>query len=465
MNDPRRPRTSFTELHILLAGHTNVGKTSLLRTLGRLSDFGEVSASPSTTRQIQPLPLIETDQLRIVFFDSPGLEQTEPLLEQLDAGPDRRHSHSQRLRALLDEPALQHTAEQELRVLRQALDCDACLFVIDAREPVLEKYLDELFILSRTGRPLLPLLNFTAAADSREQEWRDALRSQGHAVTVAFDAVVYSWESERRLYRSLAAVFPAAEQALDELVRLRSRETDWRLDAACEALASGLIGLAAARRQARADDATAMQAARDALASDAREGEQQTITRILAAFSYNPEILGGALHEDVTDGRWQSDPLSASTLRYYGIKSVGPVMSGLVAGGTVDIAAGGTSLGLGTLTGGLLGAGVAGRQRLRTALDRHLRGVETVVLNEAVLRLIGSRNLQLIVRLQQRGHADQAPLAAANGQPPSGLFQKGLPRALIKAREHPAWQQADGDQDNNRTRAVAELQTELKRAI
>ncbi|MCK8517269.1 hypothetical protein M0534_13190 [Methylonatrum kenyense] len=29
----------------------------------------------------------------------------------------------------------------------------------------------------------------------------------------------------------------------------------------------------------------------------------------------------------MTDGRWQSDPLSVSTLRYYGIKSVDPVMS------------------------------------------------------------------------------------------------------------------------------------------
>ena len=462
MSGSERTPSSFTELNILLAGHTNVGKTSLLRTLGRLSDFGEVSASPSTTRQIQPLPLIETDTLRITFFDSPGLEQTDPLLDRLTENGESRHDHTRRLRALLDEPALQQGSEQELRVLRQALDCDACLFVIDAREPVLEKYLDELFILSRTGRPLLPLLNFTATADSREAAWRDALRAQGHAVTVAFDAVVYDWESERRLYRSLAAVFPAAEAALDELIRIRSHETDWRLNAACEALAEGLIGLAATRHQADADDTAAMHAAREALAADAREREQRIIARILAAFSYNTEILGGELHEDVTDGRWQSDPLSASTLRYYGIKSVGPVMSGLVAGGTVDIAAGGTSLGLGTLTGGLLGAGVAGRRRLRAALDRYARGLETLMLNESVLRLVGTRNLQLIVQLQQRGHASQQAVARTDLPANSGtLFRKGLPRPLLRARDAPHWAVDAGRADHLRERAVSQLREEL----
>ena len=462
MSGSERTPSSFTELNILLAGHTNVGKTSLLRTLGRLSDFGEVSASPSTTRQIQPLPLIETDTLRITFFDSPGLEQTDPLLDRLTDNGESRHDHTRRLRALLDEPALQQGSEQELRVLRQALDCDACLFVIDAREPVLEKYLDELFILSRTGRPLLPLLNFTATADSREAAWRDALRAQGHAVTVAFDAVVYDWESERRLYRSLAAVFPAAEAALDELIRIRSHETDWRLNAACDALAEGLIGLAATRHQADADDTAAMHAGQEALAADAREREQQIIARILAAFSYNTEILGGELHEDVTDGRWQSDPLSASTLRYYGIKSVGPVMSGLVAGGTVDIAAGGTSLGLGTLTGGLLGAGVAGRRRLRAALDRYARGLETLMLNESVLRLVGTRNLQLIVQLQQRGHASQQAVARTDLPANSGtLFRKGLPRPLLQARDAPQWAVSEDRADHSQDKAICRLRDDL----
>ncbi len=450
------------ELHLLLAGHTNVGKTSLLRTLGRLADFGEVSASPSTTRQIQPLPLIETPDLRITFYDSPGLERADQLLERLQDQQGARHDQAGRLRALLDDPDLQREAEQELRVLRQLLDCDACLFVIDAREPVLEKYLDELFILSRGGRPLLPLLNFTAADGSRETAWRDALRAQGHALTVAFDAVVYSWDSEQRLYRNLAAILPDAETALDELTRLRSRETDWRLAAACEALANTLIDLAAARERIPVDDTQQTADARGRLTNLVRQREQQLIDAILDAFGYQREILGDDLHADVLDGRWQRDALSENTLRHYGIKSVGPMLSGVVAGGTMDIATGGASLGLGAVTGGLIGAGLAGRQRLRTAMDRYARGLETLMVNESVLRLIGTRNLQLITQLQQRGHASQQAVARTARPANAGtLFRKGLPRPLLQARDAPRWAANEGRADHARDKAVWQLRDEL----
>ena len=42
---------------IAVVGHTNAGKTSLLRTLTRQVDFGEVSERPGTTRHAQALAL------------------------------------------------------------------------------------------------------------------------------------------------------------------------------------------------------------------------------------------------------------------------------------------------------------------------------------------------------------------------------------------------------------------------
>ena len=44
-------------LTIAVVGHTNAGKTSLLRTLTRRVDFGQVSARPGTTRQAEAVAL------------------------------------------------------------------------------------------------------------------------------------------------------------------------------------------------------------------------------------------------------------------------------------------------------------------------------------------------------------------------------------------------------------------------
>ena len=64
--------------------------------------------------------------------------------------------------------------EQEAKVLRQLLASDAGLYVIDAREPVLAKYKDELAVLAGCGKPLLPVLNFVAQPGHRDEEWRQA---------------------------------------------------------------------------------------------------------------------------------------------------------------------------------------------------------------------------------------------------------------------------------------------------
>ncbi|HLS42613.1 MAG TPA: GTPase, partial [Paenalcaligenes sp.] len=39
-------------LRLAVVGHTNTGKTSLLRTLTRDANFGEVRNSPGTTRHV-----------------------------------------------------------------------------------------------------------------------------------------------------------------------------------------------------------------------------------------------------------------------------------------------------------------------------------------------------------------------------------------------------------------------------
>jgi len=43
----------LSALQIAVVGHTNTGKTSLLRTLTRDVNFGEVADAPGTTKQVQ----------------------------------------------------------------------------------------------------------------------------------------------------------------------------------------------------------------------------------------------------------------------------------------------------------------------------------------------------------------------------------------------------------------------------
>src|SRR5574337_88992 len=126
-------------LSLAIVGHTNAGKTSLLRTLTRRADFGEVSGRPGTTRHAEAIDLRLDGQVAVRFIDTPGLEDSVALLEYLRALPG--DSRPERVRALLRGPEARAAFEQEAKVLRALIDrADAAMLVIDTREPVLPKY-------------------------------------------------------------------------------------------------------------------------------------------------------------------------------------------------------------------------------------------------------------------------------------------------------------------------------------
>ena len=80
-------------LKLALVGHTNVGKTSLLRTLTRDVEFGEVSPRASTTRHVEGARLSVDGQALLELYDTPGLEDAITLLdylERLDHPGERR---------------------------------------------------------------------------------------------------------------------------------------------------------------------------------------------------------------------------------------------------------------------------------------------------------------------------------------------------------------------------------------
>jgi len=145
-------------LKLALVGHTNVGKTSLLRTLTRDIGFGEVSHRPSTTRHVEGARLLVDGESLLELYDTPGLEDAIALLDHLERieRPGERLDGPARTERFLEGSEARQRFEQEAKVLRQLLASDAGLYVIDAREPVLAKYKDELAVLAGCGKPLLP---------------------------------------------------------------------------------------------------------------------------------------------------------------------------------------------------------------------------------------------------------------------------------------------------------------------
>ena len=123
-------------LKLAVVGHTNVGKTSLLRTLTRDVGFGEVSHRPSTTRHVEGARLSVDGEALLELYDTPGLEDAIALLDYLARldRPGERLDGPARLARFLDGSEARQRFEQEAKVLRQLLILHG-RYVCQARKP------------------------------------------------------------------------------------------------------------------------------------------------------------------------------------------------------------------------------------------------------------------------------------------------------------------------------------------
>ncbi|WP_430317447.1 GTPase/DUF3482 domain-containing protein, partial [Pseudomonas nitroreducens] len=305
-------------LKLAVVGHTNVGKTSLLRTLTRDVGFGEVSHRPSTTRHVEGARLSVDGEPLLELYDTPGLEDAIALRDFLDGleRPGERLDGPEKLRRFLDGSEARGRFEQEAKVLRQLLASDAGLYVIDAREPVLAKYRDELAVLAACARPLLPVLNFVASPQHREEQWREALSRLGLHALVRFDSVAPPLDGERRLYESLALLMERARPQLDRLVADHEAQAVARREAGARLIAELLVDVAACRQLVPAGDA-AVRAATETLRNQVRQREDTCVKALLSLYAFRKDDARAA-DLPLMDGRWGDDLFNPETLRQLG---------------------------------------------------------------------------------------------------------------------------------------------------
>ncbi len=368
-------------ISLSLVSHTNVGKTTLARTL-LARDIGEVRDEAHVTETAESQVLIESPQGdRLLLWDTPGFGDSLRLAKRMaqsgnpigwlltevwDRWRDRAFWSSQR--------ALKHVWEQ----------CDVVLYLVNASEaPEDAGYLDaELQVLSLTGKPAIALLNQLGAPGSAgepelEARWRKRLQgAKGVHAVLPLDAFSRCWVQEGVLWQAVTPLLPEAQRAAFERLQAAWRERQlsiWR-----ESMA------VLAQRLARAVLDTQRVAASDwrgqvrslggrlSRALGLRDEDQSADAPQQRAMAQLAERLDDDVKRSTDaliqlhglDGRAGNDVL-AKLAHHYAMRNPidegraaiwGGVVTGALAGLKADIATGGLTLGGGLLAGGVIGA-------------------------------------------------------------------------------------------------------------
>jgi hypothetical protein len=376
VNVPYFPQVSIS---LSLISHTNVGKTTLARTLLR-RDVGEVRDAAHVTETADRFLLIGTPQGdELLLWDTPGFGDSARLLRRLQQdGNPLGWFLTQVWDRLVDRPFF--SSQQALRNIRD--QADVVLYLVNAGEhPAAAGYVDaEMQILGWIHKPVLVLLNQLGPPRPADVEAGEVRHWATHLAgypwvrdTLAFDAFARCWVQEHELLERIGALLPAAQRdsfgRLADAWRARNQQTfEQSMQALARQLAATATDSATVARQgvgaaakswlttllgSRQGSDVATDAAMAQLAqrldAEVRRATDELIALHGLSGKASAEILQRMGAEYSVDKA--ADPGKASL--------VGAAVSGALGGLAADLAAGGLTFGAGAVLGGLLGAASA----------------------------------------------------------------------------------------------------------
>lgn len=370
--------TDLMRIHLSLVSHTNIGKTTLARTLlGR--DIGEVADRAHVTETTDDYVLARTPEgCELILWDTPGFGNSVALAKRLEgrANPvgwflsevwDRVANKT----LWLNQKALKHVKETSSIVL----------YLVNVTElPDSAPYVSaEMKILEWIGKPVIVLLNQMGQPKPPEAEqadvdrWKDAMSSYPIVSSVLpMDAFARCWVQEYALFDAIAKALPEELQAtFDALQEVWSRKRKAAYNASIQAIAHYLEKLANDREVVESVSIKnhlrflgkrlgliknetindPISSAQTALASRAADELCDLTDKLISINS----LKGKGVRKELLQ-RVQSDWKVTRSVPLAPTVAFGAVSSGAAGGLATDLVTGGLSIGLGTFIGSLVGA-------------------------------------------------------------------------------------------------------------
>ncbi|MEM9553918.1 MAG: DUF3482 domain-containing protein [Acidobacteriota bacterium] len=401
------PGAAAERITLSLVSHTNVGKTTLARTLLR-RDVGEVLDQAHVTEEAERFVLVtagyEPAVLHEVVLDERAQDDTtrdDPAPDD-PASSDAERSPRQAELVLWDTPGFGDSARllRRLRTeespvlwfLQQTWDrlvdrpfwssqratlnvrqeADVVLYLVNAaEEPEDAGYVDlELELLDWLGVPVLLLLNQTGELGERpellreaRERWRRHCERFGvvHGV-LPLDAFSRAWVQESRLLEEVEALLPEARRPAMAALRAAWDARNLEVfERAVDAMADYLVRSGRDRETlpSKRPSTEEKQRAMEELVRRLGRSTQELMTTLLAVHQLEGEAAAAIdrqLDAFAVEGEDRLDPERGALL--------GGIVSGAVGGLAADLLSGGLTFGGGMLAGAILGAlGGAGLAR------------------------------------------------------------------------------------------------------
>lgn len=364
-------------LTVSLISHTNVGKTTLARTLLR-RDVGEAYDRSHVTDISEAYVMVASQGRRLLLWDTPGFGDTARLLRRLrQSEKPIQWITTQLWDRYVNRPLW--CSQQAVKNVRE--EADIVLYLVDASQrPEEMPFVDmEMEILSWIGKPVVLLLNQTGPPRAPEVEKEDEERWRRHMRrfpivqnAINLDAFARCWVQEGELLEQLAPAVPVAKKETFRVLREAWREKNLTVHreavaVLAQALTASLLDVVKVSNESWWQKIGLKRGELDEEMTEARRQLSERLSqRAIDVTNELIKLFG-------LEGQ-SSHPLGHQSRELFGNNhrvneslwtAIGGLASGLTSGVIVDILSHGTTVFAGTVLGAL-GGGVSGYMLAKT---------------------------------------------------------------------------------------------------
>ncbi len=341
-----------------IVGHPNKGKSSIVATLAE-DDSVAIAPDPGTTRVARSYRMRINDEVLYELIDTPGFQRARAVLDWL-----RRHERGADARPqVVQEFVAAHADDvrfdDERELLKPVLAGAGVLYVVDGAHPYGPEYEPEMEVLRWTGQARMALINLIGPGDHVE-EWRRAL-NQYFSIVRVFDAQRADFGKRMELlraFRELGEQRAPWRGALDRAIAALEQDRIGRRRSAAAEIASLLTDVLAWRESAPAPEEADHAAIAERLTERLKKRiahRERSAREEVQSFYRHTTLERLESHVDLLS----TDLFSEQSFVVFGLSAreltITGAASGALAGGVIDVAAGGASFLLGAGVGALLG--------------------------------------------------------------------------------------------------------------
>lgn len=394
------------DLTIAIVGHTNTGKTSLVRALTKQRNFGDVKNAPATTIDVTQITL-KTSEFSFHFVDTPGLEDAMGILEYFPAHALQTSKADEKnsLITIMNDPQYQKDYDQEFKVLKQMLKSDLAFYVIDVRQPFLPRYHYEIMLLLKTHIPVLPILNFTQHS-TYLNDWKKELKANGLHHFLEFDTILLP--RKQRLYEQIAIMFPDCYDNIQSFIQVQNEQDQAREASALHLLAEFYFDLMTLKVKANRKNLK-IDTINESITTATTQLEKHFIHQLLELYQFSHQDIQ-YVTPDLQTIATTHDLLSTDELSQFSLQFTKGAVAGASIMVGVDLAAGFTTLGIASATGAVAGGLFNSLWNYGERLWDKWQDIDYYFIDQPTAVKLTLNLFYIIQRFNDRSHAELTPI-------------------------------------------------------